>query len=200
VVFHNRFATLLALPVERTERLARSRFAGWFAPIFRRVLARVSGAVQPVSLPEELKAGPFSGVVVALDGIIQASVLRHILDGVWASPHLTERTKALIFAVIARGLGSAGAEREARRLLGENGLVAAQVDEILAHLASPALDDTENAILRYVRETLWYRPAAVQRRGRALRAKLTNAQFVETVGIAALANMVCRLSLALDEA
>ncbi len=200
VIFHNRFATLLALPVQRTERLARSRFAGLFAPLFRRVLERVQSAAQPAILPEELKTGPFSGVVLALDGIIQASVLRKILDDAWASPHLGRRTKALIFAVIAHGLGSAGAEREARRLLSEEELAAAHVDEILAHLTSPALDDAENEILPYVRETLWYQPAAVQRRGRTLRSKLTNAQFLETVGIAALANMVCRLSLALDEA
>lgn len=199
VIFHNRFATLLALPVARTERLARSRFAPWFAPLFRRVLGRVGSAVRPENLSEELKTGPFSGVVVALDGIIQAGILRKILDEAWASPHLPARTKALIFGVIARGLACAGAEREARRLLGREGLAPAQIDEILSHLASPAIDDAESRILPYVRETLWYQPAAVQRRGRTLRAQLTNAQFLETVGIAALANMVCRLSTALGD-
>ena len=200
VIFHNRFATLLALPVERTERLARSRFAGLFAPLFRRVLERTTGPVQPATLPEQCKTGPFAGVVVALDGIVQASILRKILDEAWASPHLSRRTKALIFAVIARGLGSRGSEREARRLLGDEGLAVADVEEILAHLASPALDGAESEILPYVRETLWYQPAVLQRRGRALRSRLTNAQFLETVGVAALANMVCRLSMALDDA
>jgi hypothetical protein len=50
-----------------------------------------------------------------------------------------------------------------------------------------------------VRETIWYQPAPVQRRGRALREELSGAQLLETVGTAALANMVCRVSLALDE-
>ena len=74
------------------------------------------------------------------------------------------------------------------------------VDAALAHLSSPDLDDREELILPYVRETIWYRAAAAQRRGQELRTRLQSAAFVETVGAAALANMVCRLALVLDTA
>jgi hypothetical protein len=49
-----------------------------------------------------------------------------------------------------------------------------------------------------VRETIRYQPEPVQRRGCGLREKLSNAEFLETVGTAALANIVCRVALALD--
>jgi hypothetical protein len=95
-------------------------------------------------------------------------------------------------------LGSEAVEREAYRLLAEEGLTADRVDEILAHLSAPELDEVESSILPYVRETIWYQAPSAQKRGRQLRARLSNAQFLETVGFAALANMVCRLPLVLD--
>ena len=90
-------------------------------------------------------------------------------------------------------------EREATRLLVADGLTPDAIDEILANLASRELDSREAHILPYVRETIWYQPVLVQRRGRALREALDTAQFLETVGSAALANMVCRVALAVDE-
>jgi alkylhydroperoxidase family enzyme len=197
VVFHNRFASLLALPPRPAERMSRSWLIGLFRFRFKRLLERVGTAVKPEALSDELKAGPYTELVLSLDGLAQARVLRHILDEAWASPHLSARTKALVFAVIARGLGSLPAEREAYRLLAKEGLESQQVEEILAHLASP--DPIEARILPYVRETLWYQPATAQRRGRELRETLGNARLLETVGVAALANMVCRLAMVLEE-
>jgi alkylhydroperoxidase family enzyme len=139
-------------------------------------------------------------VTGAFDGLPHARALRSVIDEAWASPHLPVRSKALVFAVIARGLGSLDCEREARRLLAAEDEVFTDdaVDDMLANLASPLLTAAETRILPYVRETIRYQPAPVQRRGRALREKLNNAEFVETVGAAALANMVCRIALATD--
>jgi alkylhydroperoxidase family enzyme len=125
--------------------------------------------------------------------------LRKILDEAWASQHLSPRTKALIFAVVARGLGCSHAEREAFRLLAADGLAASEVEEILAHLASPELDPAEALIVPYARETIWYEPASVQRRGRELQKHLTTPVFLEVIGIASLANMVSRLGIVLGE-
>jgi alkylhydroperoxidase family enzyme len=200
VIFHNRFATLLALPPQYAEQAAEQGVFDRLREEFAKLFAQISTPVRPASLTEEQKSGPFANIVLALDGIVQAGILRTIIDEAWASPHLPARTKALIFGVIARGLGSAAAEREAYRLLAEEGMQAEAVDAALAHLSSPDLDDREELILPYVRETIWYRAAAAQRRGQELRTRLQSAAFVETVGAAALANMVCRLALVLDTA
>ena len=198
VVFHNRVGTLLALPVTAEAFLKDESTFAALREMFATVLEKYSKPAKPEVLAAEHKTGPFTNVVLALDGIAQAGILRTVIDEAWASPHLPTRTKSLIFAVIARGLGSVAAEKEAYRLLGMDGLAAERVDVILAHLAAPELDPVEARILPYVRETIWYQTTAAQRRGRELRAQLTNAQFLETVGIAALANMVCRIPLVLD--
>jgi alkylhydroperoxidase family enzyme len=199
VVFHNRFATLLALPVRSTERLAESRFAGLIKSRFQQILGRLNtlngGAAQSQPLDH---GGPFGELTRRLEDLPHARVLRGMIDEAWQSPNLPVRSKALVFAVIARGLGCATAEREARRLLEQEGFGESALEETLANLASPALDARESHILPYVRETIWYQPAPVQRRGKALQAEIGNAPFVETVGVAALANMVCRVALALE--
>ena len=73
----------------------------------------------------------------------------------------------------------------------------AAVDDLLANLASPLLTPAETVIVPYVRETTRYQPAPIQRRGRALRERLDNAVLLETIGISALANMICRVELAI---
>ena len=198
-VFHNRAATLPALPPQLPEWLARSPFLGLLRPLLKRPLGRLQQKGQPEALPNELKSGPYTYLVLALDGLPAARVLRKVLDEAWASLHLSPRAKALIFAVIARGLVCAHSEREAFRLLADEGLDADQVEKILAHLGSPELDPIEALIVPYARETIWYEPASVQRSGRRLQQELTTPQFLEVIGIASLANMVCRLAILLDE-
>ena len=73
------------------------------------------------------------------------------------------------------------------------------MDEILSHLASPKLDPIEAAIVPFARETIRYRPADIQRRGRKLLEQLSVEQFMELVGVVGLANGICRRSLALCE-
>jgi alkylhydroperoxidase family enzyme len=200
VIFHNRMSTLLALPLDDESLLEDKGVIELMREQFAQLFTQINTPSKPEKLTDALKTGPYSNVVVALDGIVQARILRTIVDEAWASPHLPTRTKALIFAVIARGLGSRPAETESYRLLEQEGLDSGQVDEILAHLASPVLDDAESRILPYVRDTIWYQTPTAQRRGRELRTQMTNEQFLETVGIAALANMVCRLPLVIDVA
>jgi alkylhydroperoxidase family enzyme len=199
VIFHNRVNTLLALPPRTAERIAHSWWGGLLRFQFRTALRRLASAPEPALRVAEADSGPYAGLTNALGALPHARVLRRTLDAAWASPHLPPRARALIFAVIARGLGSAGAEREACRLLVAEGMAQDEIAASLANLASPELDATEARILPYVRETIWYQPAAVQRRGRALGEQLGHAVLLETVGVAALANMVCRIALAVDE-
>ncbi len=98
-----------------------------------------------------------------------------------------------MLAVVARGLGSVLAEREAIRLLADEGLAGDQIEAILSHLASPLLDPAEEVMLPLARESIRYDHAQIQRQALEVSQKLTQEQFLELVGVIGLANMVCRL-------
>ena len=138
-------------------------------------------------------------MALELDGLPAARTWQENLGSAWSSPLLSPRAKALVFAVVARGLGSRRAEEEAKRLLALEGLGPGELEEILAHLASPKLDRVEAAIVPFARQTIRYRPADIQRRARRLLDELSTEQFLELVGVAGLANATVRLSLALCE-
>jgi AhpD family alkylhydroperoxidase len=200
VVVANRIATLPALPPQPAERLADSRLLRLLRPLLAwRVRPLLRPTVEPERISDDRKRGPYSDLVLALDGLPAAGVLRNALDAVWASPHSTPRAKALVFAVIARGLGCLRSEREAFRLLAQEGLGKDETEKILADLAGPELDAIEAAFVPYARQTLWCEPVSIQRRGRALLEHLSTEQFLELVGLASLANMVCRLEVILDD-
>ncbi len=198
-VFYNRVATLPALPPEEVAGLPDRWFVRLLRPLVARFFRRrFEQRGERDTLTAAERQGPFSAIVVALDGLPAAVKLRQILDEAWASPLLGRRAKALVFAVVARGLGCPLSEREATRLLLAEGMTEEQVEHALANLASPVLDPVESAVVPFARETIWYRPAQIQRRARAVRQQLSRAQFVELVGLAALANSLCRLSVVLD--
>jgi alkylhydroperoxidase family enzyme len=69
---------------------------------------------------------------------------------------------------------------------------------VLANLGGPELDRREAALLPFARETVRYQASALQRRTRALADALSVAEVIEAVGVAALANVVARLSILLD--
>lgn len=197
-VFFNRVATIPALPVERIERLSRTWVLSLLAPLVgRRIRARQVRGDRQI-LPPELRTGPYAGLVQSLDGLPAARALRRVLDEAWQSSLLPARAKAFVFAVVARGVGCPLSEREAKRLLEAGGMSAAEVEEALAHLGSRSLDTLEAVVVPFARETIRYRPVQVQRRARELAGTLDQAQLVELIGVAALANAVCRLCLAVD--
>ncbi|MBW2271409.1 MAG: hypothetical protein JRH16_22885 [Deltaproteobacteria bacterium] len=199
VVLANRIATLPALPPQHSERLADSWWVRRLRPLLawrlRPLLERIPG---PALLEDGHERGPYAYIVQALYGLPVARALRSALDELWTAPHTTPRTKALVFAVVARGLGSVRAEAEALRLVAEEGLAAEAAGRILADLAGPELDPIEAAVVPYARATIWYEPASIQRRGRTLLEQLTSEQFLEVVAIASLANMIARLDAVLD--
>jgi AhpD family alkylhydroperoxidase len=191
-VYANHVTTLPAIPHHLIDELV----AKWWVRLLRPLLARGirnRRRGNPEFLAPEQRTGPYAYVIQALDGLPLAGVIRGSLDAAWASPILPPRTKALIFAVVARGVGSPLAERESLRLLAKEGLEHDQAQEILSHLASPALDEVEAASLPLARESIRYRPGPIQRRAREVRKRLTPEQFVELVGLIGSANMVCRL-------
>lgn len=192
-IFFNRLSTLAALPVQRIEKIPDH----WGMKLLRPLIARrVRGRYRklaPSYLGPDAKNGAFSHVVVGLDGLEVAGVLRNAIDGMWESPVLSKRCKALVVAVVARALGCPVSEEESARLLLAEGIGPEQRVQILDHLAAPILDPVERIVVPFARETVWYQPVQIQRRGREVMEALSREQFIELVGVAALANGLCRL-------
>lgn len=196
-LYLNRMMTLAAVPYEPAERLASMRAIRFAAPLMRlqmrwqhrRALARVT------PLPADRPPGRWEYLIRALDDLNCARPLRETLDGALESRVLPARAKALIFAVVARGLDCPHAAREAGDLLLETGLTSSQIEATLDHLGSPDLDPLENAVVPFARGSIRGRPLQLQQRTRALVGVLTPEQLVEAVGVAALANVVGRLGV-----
>ncbi len=194
--FFNRIATIPALPPYTWEQLADR----WFIRLLRPLVARRMGAGrkrgQPTSFARPPK-GAFSGLLLQFEGSPIGPALASALDDLWASPILSRRCKALMFAVVARGLGCQNSSDEMAGILEAEGLALNDAEKILAHLSGPDVSADEAALLALARETIWYEPVQIQRRARELRERLSAAQFVEAVGVVALANALCRLRAAL---
>jgi AhpD family alkylhydroperoxidase len=191
----NRYATLAALPPQRIEELPERWYVRAVVPLAGRFVRRRWRRGAPDFFEPGQRTGPFAAAVNAFDGLPLARALRTVLDEAWASALLPRRAKALIFAVVARGLAAPTVEREAVRLAAAEGLAKDALEPALAHLSAPALDPVEALLVPFARETLWYQPAPLQRRGRSLSQQLGPGPFLEAVGVASFANMVCRLEV-----
>lgn len=194
-VFFNRVTTIPAIPPTRMSE------PGWLEQA-RRALG--AGLVWPrhrgerTALSADERAGPYADVVAALDGLPAARRLRIALDATFGATSLGARARALVFAVVARGLGCAAASGEAERLLLNEGMTAEEIAHVLAHLSGPMLDPLEQAAVALARESIWYRPAQIQRHARTIRPLFSREQFVDLLGYVAVANMVGRLGIVTD--
>jgi len=191
--FNNRVHTIPAIPSRPMERMPEQIHVRLLRPLLNRVLRkhRVRGHSTPLA---QRPSYPYAGLVAAYAGSPIASALGSTLEAMWASPHLSRRCKLLIFAVIARGLPCEVCVLEVSQALEREGLPSATLAQVLAHLDSPALDPVERLLVPFARETIWYEPAALQRRARVLRGQLNDEQLLEAIGVAALANGLCRMA------
>jgi AhpD family alkylhydroperoxidase len=194
--FMNRVATLLALPWRGIEQMPDRLFTRLFRPLIARLLESHRSRGRPTA-PVKPASYPYAGLVAAYAGSPIALVLAQTLEAMWSSPHLTRRCKLLMFAVVARGIGCGACAAEADSLLRGEHLSEQAFTQILAHLDAPELDPVERLLVPFARETIWYEPAPLQRRARAVREQLTAAQFLEAVGVLSLANGLCRLGAVL---
>src|SRR2546428_749939 len=138
--YPTRLGTLLVLPPEPLEAFVASPVFRFVRPLL--AWRRRPGPQAPAPAPRP-NDGPCAAVVAALDGSPAAGVLRRAIDGAWASDVLPRRTKTLMLAVIARALGCAHGEQEARRFLAAEGLPPAELDDIPANPGSPPPDAPE---------------------------------------------------------
>ena len=197
--FSNRTTTITAVPPRDFERMPERLHMRLLRPLMGRLLRSRHARGKPTPL-EQPPAHPGAPIVNAYAGSPMAVALERALKDMWDSRVLTRRCKLLIFAVIARGLGCDLCAPKFRQELADEGLSNETVTQVLTHLDAPQLDDVERLLVGFARETIWYEPAPVQRRARALRERLTNPQVLEAIGVAAMANGLCRMAaMVLDQ-
>jgi AhpD family alkylhydroperoxidase len=190
--FNNRAHTIPAIPTHPIERIPDQLHMRLLRPLLRRIIRKHRYRGQVTAL-DSVPSYAYARLVKTYAGSPIGALLARTLTEMWASPHLTRRCKLLMFAVVARGLGCEACAREVRQALEEEGLKESAVGQVLTHLDAPELDPIERLLVSFARETIWYEPASVQRRARALRDRLSGPQLLEAIGVAALANGLCRM-------
>ena len=190
--FSNRAHTIPAIPSRPIERIPDQLHMRLFRPLIHHVLRsrRHRGRATPLG---RVPSYPYARLVRAYAGSPIAPALARTLEEMWASPHLTRRCKLLMLAVVARGLSCEVCALEVGEALKREGLTDAALTQVLTHLDAPELDAVERLLVCFARETIWYEPAPMQRRARALRDRLSGPQLIEAIGVAALANGLCRM-------
>lgn len=190
----NRLHTLVAVPPGSIERLSVSRFIDLVRPLTRAFFGRYRRPGEALTTPT-VQAGPYARLLAEFADSPIAPAVAETVASMTASAVLPPRARSLIFAVVAHALGCPLSAQEARAMLPPDADTL-ELDQALAHLGGQHLDPLETAAVRFARDTIWYTPLDVQRRGRELLRVLSVEQFVEVVGIASLANALCRLSAA----
>jgi AhpD family alkylhydroperoxidase len=190
--FSNRAHTIPAIPSRPIERIPERLHMRLFRPLLGRILRSRHSRGRATPL-ERVPPHPYVRLVQAYAGSPIAPALGRTLEEMWASPHLTRRCKLLMLAVVARGLACQVCAPEIDEALRKEGLTATAAAQVLTHLDAPELDAIERLLVPFARETIWYEPALLQRRARALRESLTGPQFLEAIGVASLANGLCRM-------
>jgi hypothetical protein len=176
--------------------LAKARWFALAGPVMRLLAERRRrGKPDPAATGQALRAGAYGPVLAPLAGLPGAMIMKAALDGAFASTVISRAAKALMFAIVARSLECRTSEAEARRLLAAEGMAVAEIEQSLASLQSDRLPPAEARLLPWVRDTVHYQPAQIQRRTRELAGALGNAATLEAVGVAALANATVRLAM-----
>lgn len=191
--FSNRAHTIPAIPSQPIERLPDRFLIRLLRPLAQRILRRHRVRGEPAP-PPTVEPQPYARLLKAYAGSPIAAALARVLDEMWASPVLGRRCKLAMLAVIARGLSCGGCARELEAPLRAAGLSEQSHKQLVAHLDAPELDAVERLLVAFAAETIWYEPAAVQRRAQVLRGRLSPEQLIEGIGVAALGNGLCRMA------
>jgi AhpD family alkylhydroperoxidase len=194
--FSNRVHTMVAAPWRPFERMPERPVARVMRPLLDRLMGRRHARGQPTLMPPADPSLPYGKLVAAFAGSPIAAALMRTLDELWASPILSRRCKLLMFAVVSRGLPCEVCEADLVCALADEGLSPQAVQRALEWLDAPELDAVERVLLPFTRETLWYEPAQLQRRTHALRERLSPPQLIEAIGVASMANALCRMTAA----
>jgi AhpD family alkylhydroperoxidase len=190
--FSNRALTIPAIPAHPIERIPDQLHIRLLRPLLGRIIKKHRYRGQTTAL-DSVPTYAYARLVKSYAGSPIGSTLGRTLAEMWASPHLTRRCKLLMLAVIARGLACEVCPLEVSEAIEREGLKQSALTQVLTHLDAPELDPIERLLVPFARETIWYEPASLQRRARTLRDRLSAPQLLEAIGVAALANGLCRM-------
>ncbi len=197
-LFFNRVSTLGALPPQAMEHFPDRWWVRLARPLIAFRFRHMRRLGKTAALTPAERSGACAPIVNALDGLPLAADLHAVLEAMWQSSPLPGRSVSLIFAVVARALGSTHCESEARRQLAGHGLGEDEVDQVLAHLSSPRLSEQESVLVPFARETVWYQPAQIQRRCADIQQRVGKPAFLHFLGIVSLVNAICRIGFVVD--
>jgi AhpD family alkylhydroperoxidase len=190
--FNNRAHTIPAIPAYPIESMPDRLYVRLLRPLLGLIVKRHRYRGRP-TVPDPVPPYAYGRLVETYAGSPIGAILARTLVEMWASPHLTRRCKLLMIAVIARGLGCEVCAPEVSEALRTEGLKESTLAQVLTHLDAPELDAIERLLVPFARETIWYEPAPLQRRARMLRDRLSGPQLLEAIGVASLANGLCRM-------
>jgi alkylhydroperoxidase family enzyme len=192
----NRLATLLALPPDPLEEIDANWFERLKRPFTRKEFRAALSYVVDMPFPTG-SIGPGAGIVRALEGSPAGTALATILHGGWNSTITSKRVKALIFAVVARGLGCQACEAEATEFLRTEGWTEPEIKHVLTYLTSNKLDPFERKVLSFARETVRYQTRRLQELAQDFAKGLERELVLEIIGLVSYANGVARMGVLL---
>ena len=192
----NRLATMLALPPDPLEEIDANWFERLKRPFTRKEFRATLSYVVNMPFPTG-SIGPGAGIVRALEGSPAGTALATILHGGWNSTITSRRVKALIFAVVARGLGCQACEAEATEVLRAEGWTDPEIKHVLTYLTSNKLDPFERKVLSFARETVRYQTRRLQELAQGFAKGLERELVLEIIGLVSYANGVARMSILL---
>jgi AhpD family alkylhydroperoxidase len=199
IAYLNRLATFVAMPPQPWEQLADRWFVRIAQPLVAALVRRMKkrGRLTAAQMPDDV---PFATVLQAFAGTPIAPALARTLHDAWESTLLPPRSRALMLAVIAHGLGSPSSCMEALRLAQRTGLSETELSAAVAQLGGPGVDERDRLLMQFARDTLWYEPQAIQQRTRDLLEHFGADVLLDAIGVAALGNAMCRLAAVLAPA
>lgn len=195
--FTNRIATFISSPpMYEFERLSNSLLGRILRPLIaRKIRSKGWFGEQPI---DEYR-GPFSDVFKALDGIPAAAIFQEGLEGAFSSRVLSNELKVLMFAVVARSLGCEFCHGATYSMAMDMGFTEQEFEDALSTVTSQRLNEQEQVILAWTRETIHYQTGPMQKRMRELAQDVDDEDILlEAIGVAALANSMVRLAVLLE--
>ena len=195
IVMSTRVSSMLALPVGQIEALDKNIIVKMLRPAIGWFLKRKENHVAPRQLTDVELAGPCSDIIRCLNGTPAAAFFRTTIDEMMASEILPRRAKLLTIAVVAKALDCDFCVDETRASLLKDGFTSDELDTALSFLASEKFDKIEALLVPVARETAHFNRKIVQQKTATFARNVSQAELLEAVGVAALANALCRLSI-----
>ena len=194
--FVNRVVTFISCPpMHDFERLSDSFFGRLFRPFIARKL-RAGGYTGDGSF--RVSDNPFSHIMKTVGRIPAAVFFQEGIEGAFASKVLSKELKVLMFAVVARTLNCNSCGSVCNNLAQNIGFTKEEYSNALSTLKCSRLNDQEQRLLAWTRETVHYQTGIMQLRVKELSKLIDNDRLVEAIGVAALANSIVRLGVLLE--